>query len=81
MFPIDLGYLIVKEKHEDWLRAIAHEQLIKTARLQQSGNRGLRHKVAHWLGIQMVKWGSKLQHYETESPWATAESSPESYTS
>ena len=82
MFPIGLIYLVGKEQHKDRLRAKEREQLIKAAGLRQPGNRVSRQKVAHWLGTQMVKWGSKLQRYEPEaSSWTTAKPSPEAHPS
>jgi predicted oxidoreductase (fatty acid repression mutant protein) len=56
--------LVYKERQQDLLREAARQQLIQTAKRHRSANRKVRQSVAGWVGVQMVKWGAKLQHYE-----------------
>ncbi len=56
--------LVYKERQHELLREAARQQLIQTARLHRSANRKAHRSIAGWIGLQMVKWGTKLQHYE-----------------
>lgn len=55
--------LVQQEHYKDLLQEAEYERLIRAAGLQQPGNRRLHRKVVNWIGIQMVKWGGKLQSY------------------
>ena len=63
MFSLEVHQLIVEEQHKDFRRDAAHYQLVKAALLQHPQNRGSVRRMVGWFGSQMVKWGSKLQHY------------------
>lgn len=56
--------LVYKERQQDLLREAARQQLIQTAKRHRSANRKVHQSVTGWIGVQMVKWGTKLQHYE-----------------
>ena len=56
-------FLVQQEHYKDLLQEAEYERLIRDAGLQQPGNRRLHRKVVNWIGIQMVKWGGKLQSY------------------
>ena len=58
-------FLVQQEHYKDLLQEAEYERLIRDAGLQQPGNRRLHRKVVNWIGIQMVKWGGKLQSYGT----------------
>jgi hypothetical protein len=63
-----MDYLVQKEKFQDLMREAEHERLLQIAKLQQASQRGLHRNLAAWVGIQLVKWGSRLQHYGSISP-------------
>jgi len=63
MFSLEVHQLIFEEKYKDFQRDAARYQLVKTALLRHPNNRGLVRRTVGWFGFQMVKWGSKLQHY------------------
>ena len=52
--------MVNKERHKDRLREVERQRLIQAAGLEQSGNIERLEKVANLIGIQMVRWGSKL---------------------
>ena len=58
---------IMRQKEEELRRHLNQRQLLQAAGFQLSGNWTLPRKLAGWLGIQMVRWGSKLQCYSTTS--------------
>ncbi len=60
----EIHHLIFMEQHKDRIREIERQQLLKAVGLQSVGLTA-RHKVAGWLGAQMVRWGAKLQNYDT----------------
>jgi len=60
---IDL--LVRQEQYKDLLREAEQERLIRDAGLWHSDNWRLHRKVADWIGDQMVRWGCKLQSYDT----------------
>jgi hypothetical protein len=51
--------------HKDLPQETEQERLIRDAKHQQSSNWRLYRRVANWIGIQMVRWGRKLQRYGT----------------
>lgn len=65
---LNLTGFLAEEHHQDLLREAEHERLILTAGLRQPGNWKLHRKIVGWLGVQMVRWGSKLQSYSTMPP-------------
>lgn len=58
-------FLVRQEQYKDLLWEAEHERLIQAAKHRQPGNQRLHRKVVGWIGIQMVRWGWKLQHYST----------------
>jgi ABC-type phosphonate transport system ATPase subunit len=68
----DLDYLIQKEKFQDLIREAEQERLLRTIELQNDSQRGLHRNLAAWVGHQMVRWGSKLQHYGSVSAAAAS---------
>lgn len=64
---LQVEYLMQKEKYHDLLRAAEQERLLQVAKLHNAGQRGLHRNLAAWMGVQMVKWGAKLQSYGSVS--------------
>ena len=58
---------IIQQKEEEVRHHLKQRQLLQAAGFQPSGNWTLPRKLAGWLGIQMVRWGSTLQSYNTIS--------------
>ena len=58
---------IIQQKEEEVRRHLKQRQLLQAARIQPSDNWTLPRKLAGWLGVQMVRWGSTLQSYNTIS--------------
>ena len=71
MHSLEIDYLVMQEQHKDRLRNIEREQLLQVAKLQHGIDLKSYRKATRWLGKQMVKWGSKLQGYDTTSPSET----------
>jgi hypothetical protein len=61
-------FLAYQEHYKGLLREVERERLIRDGGLRQPGNWKLRRKVADWIGAQMVRWGWKLQRYDTAPP-------------
>ena len=62
MYSLEVHYLVHKEMHKDLRRDIERHQLIQTAMLRQPDYNGKFRRIAGRIGVQLVKWGSKLQH-------------------
>jgi hypothetical protein len=60
LFDWELDYLARKEHVKDLIREVEQAQLIDAAQFG-ADQAGSQSKVTHWLGSQMIKWGSKLQ--------------------
>ena len=71
MHSLEVEYLVRQEYYKDRLRELERERLLQAAGLQQGVDFKSYRKAANWLGKQMVKWGSKLQEYDTTSPSET----------
>lgn len=71
MHSLEIELLVIQQQHKDRLRNIEREQLVQAARLQHGIELKPYRKATSWLGKQMVKWGSKLQEYDTTSPSET----------
>lgn len=57
------------ERFKDWQRKTTdHKLLSQTVRHEHLANKIWFHNLTNWLGTQMVKWGSKLQQYDSVSP-------------
>ena len=64
MLSGDIHFLLRTQQYEDALQRAADEQLVRASQ-QVSNNEMLHLKVAHWIGIQMIRWGSKLEQWNT----------------
>lgn len=69
---LQMEYLVQKEKYQDLIREAEQDRWLQIAKQQKMGQRSLHRNVASWMGVQMIKWGSKLQHYGSISS-ATAQ--------
>ena len=57
---LDAIQIIQKERVQEMIRAAEQERLLQMAKPQRTGQLALRQSLAAWLGVQMVRWGSKL---------------------
>jgi len=64
MFSVEIEYLVRKEQYKDQQRDVARQQLIQLAKPRPPNNTVSLQRMTGWLGAQMVKWGSRLQHYD-----------------
>lgn len=64
MLPKSMEFMPGEHCHDLMLEA-EQMRLIKAAGLQQSHYRKAAKQVSNWLGGQLVKFGSMLQHYST----------------
>jgi hypothetical protein len=62
MFQNDIAsdFSARQERYKDLRREAERERLIRAIRFQQPGNRGMQRKVVGYIGVHIVKWGSKL---------------------
>lgn len=60
-----LHLLVWTEQHKDQLREAERKRLIRTARGRPSRKWRPQHAVASWMGAQSVRWGQKLQDYDS----------------
>jgi hypothetical protein len=72
MSPLQLDYLVQKEKYQDMIRAAEQDRLLQAFKLQQAGQPGLYRTLANRVGVLMVTWGSKLQKYGSAPAASTA---------
>ena len=72
MSPLQLAYLVQKEKYQDMIRAAEQDRLLQIFKLQQAGQPGLYRTLANLVGVVMVTWGSKLQKYGSAPAASTA---------
>jgi hypothetical protein len=61
MFPNNVIFL-GQERDQARFQEAEHIRLVKIAQGQQVGE-GIIHKVANWLGAQMMQWGARLRDY------------------
>jgi len=71
MHSLEIDFLVMQEQYKDGSPNAEHEQSAQTDGLQQGFDSKSYQKVTGWFGKQMVKWGSKLQGYDTSSPSET----------
>jgi len=64
MFSVEIEYLIRKAQYKDQQRDVARQRLFRIAKPRRSGNTVSLRRMAGWIGTQMVKVGSKLQHHD-----------------
>jgi hypothetical protein len=67
MYSLEINHLVSQEQHKDRLREIEHQQLLQAAGLEQDAGLKSHRKAASWLGSQMMKWGEKLQGFDTQA--------------
>lgn len=63
MLSGDIHFLLRKQQYEDALQRAAEERLVRASQ-EVINNEVLHLRIAHWVGIQMVKWGSKLEQWD-----------------
>ena len=68
MFSPEVQYLVRKEQYKDLRRNVVQNELVQIARGRQPKNRLSFRSVAVWLGLLLVKWGSRLEHYANATP-------------
>jgi hypothetical protein len=64
MYLPETYYLVCREQHNDRLREIEHQRLLRMVKLETGLSKKLYREAIRWLGIQMIKWGKKLQNYD-----------------
>lgn len=64
MFSVEIEYLVRKEQYKDQQRDIARRRLIRIAQPRHTNNTVLLRRMTSWIGVQMVKIGSKLQQHD-----------------
>lgn len=67
MFPHGIEYY-ARERHKDFLRKAERMRLINTFQRQRSNRQSIFQSVVPWFGLQLVKWGLKLQSYRPGPP-------------
>ena len=65
MHPMN-NYETIRRGHEELLKRAEYERMARKAIIEQRMNRNI-HKAANWLGIHLVSWGEKLEHFGTFS--------------
>jgi hypothetical protein len=64
MLSGDIHFLLRRQQYKDALQRAADERLARAS--QEVFNKGKLHlQVSHWVGIQMIKWGNKLERWDT----------------
>ncbi|MBE7470697.1 MAG: hypothetical protein DPW09_18005 [Anaerolineae bacterium] len=71
MSSLQVDYLVQKEKYQDLIRAAEQDRLLQVVKQQNTSHGGLHRNLAAWIGLQLVKWGSKLQQYGSVSTTQT----------
>src|SRR5712692_1371899 len=66
MLSGDIHFLLRKQQYEDALQRSADERLVRASQ-EVFNNKMLHLRVAHWIGMQMIKWGSRLEQWDTTS--------------
>ncbi len=63
MLSGDIHFLLRKQQYEEALQRAAEERLVRASK-EVINNEVLHLRIAHWVGIQMIKWGSKLEQWD-----------------
>ena len=64
MFSGDIHFLLRKQQYKEALQRSADERLVRAS--QEVFNKGKLHlRAVRWIGIQMIKWGTKLEQLDT----------------
>ena len=66
MLSGDIHFLLRRQQYEDALQRAADERLARASR-EGFNNEALYLRVAHWIGIQMIRWGSKLEQQDIKT--------------
>ncbi len=64
MLSGDIHFLLRRQQYEDALQRAADERLVRASQ-EVFNNEMLHLRVAHWIGMQMIKWGSRLEQWDT----------------
>lgn len=67
MSSLQVDYLVQKEKYQDMIRAAEQDRLLQIVKQQNTSHSSLHRNLVGWIGLQMVKWGSRLQQYSSVS--------------
>lgn len=67
MFSNEINILVHKEQHQDRLRRIEQQRLVRLAKGQPAGGIQAHRRAIGWAGAQMVKVGVKLQAFAAVS--------------
>lgn len=68
MFNTELSYLVYQEESKNRLREINRRHLLQRVKSEQGLTLKLYRQAVNWLGIQLVKWGTKLETYGSTTP-------------
>jgi hypothetical protein len=63
MYNSEIHYLVYREQQKDRLREIEQQHLLQIAGLHRGVAPKAYRQAVNWLGMQMVKLGSRLQRY------------------
>src|SRR5712692_7238384 len=63
MLSSDIHFLLRKQQYADALQRAADERLVRASQ-EVFNKRKLHLRAMHWIGIQMIKWGSKLEQWD-----------------
>ena len=67
MFPNGIEFY-ARERHKDLRREAERMRLINTLQRQPAHRQNIFQSVVPWFGLQLVKWGLKLQSYRPGLP-------------
>ena len=60
--------LEVRSRHEAYVEEAARERLLREAGRRQRGRGGARQRIGRWLGVRLVRWGTRLQAGDLSQP-------------
>ena len=63
MLSGDIHFLLRKQRYEDALQRAADERLVRVSH-EAFNDEKLLLRITHWVGIQMIKWGSRLEQWD-----------------
>ncbi len=62
MYPMN-DYAALQRRQADLMKKADIERLLREARDDRPGTLRLSRRGASWLGIHLVRWGQKLEHF------------------
>jgi hypothetical protein len=68
MYSLDSHQLVYQEQLKDRMRDKKNQKLLQVAGLHNGVSLKLYQQVVIWLGMQMVRWGSRLESLGTAGP-------------